>query len=158
MATLLKNGLAEAALLIYQLRPVFAQLSAHELIPSLVEVIRNKNEGSDDFQLVLDPRDAAIAILEQILIGGDEYSRSLNALSVVSENGIPALVKYLERMEGRRSVVSILLCCMQAEKGCKSLIANKIELSPVLELFHAGNDSVRGICVEFLSELVQLNR
>ncbi|KAL5139249.1 putative E3 ubiquitin-protein ligase LIN-1 [Glycine soja] len=158
LATLLKNGLAEAALLIYQLRPVFAQLSAHELIPSLVEVIRNKNEGSDDFQLVLDPRDAAIAILEQILIGGDEYSRSLNALSVVSENGIPALVKYLERMEGRRSVVSILLCCMQAEKGCKSLIANKIELSPVLELFHAGNDSVRGICVEFLSELVQLNR
>ncbi|TKY51776.1 putative E3 ubiquitin-protein ligase LIN-1 [Spatholobus suberectus] len=158
LATLLKNGLDEAALLIYQLRPVFAQLSAHELIPSLVQVIQNKNEESDDFQLVIDPKDAAIAILEQILIGGDEYSRSLNALSVISENGIPALAKYLERLEGRRSVVSILLCCMQAEKGCKSLIANRIELSPVLELFHAGNDSVRGICVEFLSELVQLNR
>ena len=158
LATLLKNGLAEAALLIYQLRPVFAQLSAHELIPSLVEVIRNKNEGSDDFQLVLDPRDAAIAILEQILIGGDEYSRSLNALSVVSENGIPALVKYLERIKGRRLVVSILLCCMQPEKGSKSLIADIIELSPVLELFHGGNDNVRGIYVEFLLELVQLNR
>ncbi|KAK7278577.1 hypothetical protein RJT34_23609 [Clitoria ternatea] len=158
LATLLKNGLAEAALLIYQLRPVFAQLSTHELIPSLVQVIQNKNEELDDFQLVIDPKDAAIAILEQILIGGDEYSRSLHALTVISENGIPALAKYLERMEGRRSVVSILLCCMQAEKGCKNLIANRIELSPVLELFHAGNDSVRGICVEFLSELVQLNR
>ncbi|KAL9318046.1 hypothetical protein ACSQ67_014563 [Phaseolus vulgaris] len=158
LATLLKNGLAEAALLIYQLRPVFSQLSAHELVPSLVQVIQNENEASDDFQLVIDPKDAAIAILEQILIGGDEYGRSLNALSVISENGIPCLAKYLERMEGRRCVVSILLCCMQAEKGCKSLIANTIELSPVLELFHAGNDSVRGICVEFLSELVQLNR
>ncbi|BAT94636.1 hypothetical protein VIGAN_08125500 [Vigna angularis var. angularis] len=158
LAALLKNGLAEAVLLIYQLRPVFAQLLAHELVPSLVQVIQNENEASDDFQLVIDPKDAAIAILEQILIGGDEYSRSLNALSVISENGIPSLAKYLERMEGRRSVVSILLCCMQAEKGCKSLIANRIELSPVLELFHAGNDSVRGICVEFLSELVQLNR
>ncbi|RDX93915.1 putative E3 ubiquitin-protein ligase LIN-1, partial [Mucuna pruriens] len=158
LATLLKNGLAEAALLIYQLRPVFAQLSAHELIPSLVQVIQNKNGESDDFQLVIDPKDAAIAILEQILIGGDEYSRSRNALSVISENGIPALAKYLERMEGRRSVVSIFLCCMQADKGCKISIANRIELSPVLELFHAGNDSVKGICVEFLSELVQLNR
>ncbi|KAL2324995.1 hypothetical protein Fmac_024053 [Flemingia macrophylla] len=158
LAALFKNGLPEAALLLYQLRPVYAQLSAHDLIPSLVQVIQNKNEISDDFQLVIDPKDAAIAILEQILIGGDEYSRSLNALSVISENGIPALAKYLERMEGRKSVVSILLCCMQAEKGCKSLIANRIELSPVLELFHAGNDSVRGICVEFLSELVQLNR
>ncbi|XP_061337548.1 putative E3 ubiquitin-protein ligase LIN-1 [Gastrolobium bilobum] len=158
LATLLKNGLAEAALLIYQIRPVFAQLSAHELIPSLVQVIQNKSEELDDFQLVIDPKDASLAILEQILIGGDEYSRSLNALSVISANGIPALAKYLERMEGRRSVVSILLCCMQVEKGCKSLIASRIELSPVLELFHAGNDSVRGICVEFLSELVQLNR
>ncbi|KAJ1404791.1 Zinc finger, RING/FYVE/PHD-type [Sesbania bispinosa] len=158
LATLLKNGLAEAAILIYQLRPVFAQLSSHELIPSLVQVIQNKNEELDDFQFATDPKDAAIAVLEQILMGGDEHNRSLNAMSVISANGIPALVKYLERMEGRRSVVATLLCCMQAEKSCKSLIANRIELSPVLELFHSGNDSVRGICVEFLSELVQLNR
>ncbi|KAK7268600.1 hypothetical protein RIF29_21301 [Crotalaria pallida] len=158
LANLLKNGLAEAALLIYQLRPVFAQLSSHELIPSLIQVIQNESEELDDFQLVLGPKDAALGILEQILIGGDEYSRSLNTLSFISSNGIPALVKYLERMEGRRSVVSILLCCMQAEKGCKSSIADRIELSPVLELFHAGNDSVRGTCVEFLAEMVQLNR
>ncbi|KAK2457361.1 putative E3 ubiquitin-protein ligase LIN-1 [Trifolium repens] len=158
LATLLKNGLFEAALLIYQLRPVFAQLSEHELIPSLIQVIQNKNEDIDGFQLSIDPGDASIAILEQILMGGDEYNRSVNASSVISANGIPAIVKYLDRMEGRRSVISILLCCMQAEKSCKISIANRIELSPILELFHAGNDSVRGICVEFLSELVRLNR
>ncbi|KAK4275107.1 hypothetical protein QN277_018243 [Acacia crassicarpa] len=158
LATLLKNGLIEAAVLIYQLRPVYDQLSAHELIPSIVQLIQNKNEEFDDLQFLIHPKDAALAILEQILLGGDEYSRSLNALSVISANGIPILVKYMERMEGRRSVVSILLCCMQAEKSCRSLIANRIELSPVLELFHSGNDSVRGICVEFLSQLVQLHR
>ncbi|KAE9619224.1 putative transcription factor WD40-like family [Lupinus albus] len=158
MTTLLKNGLAEAALLIYQLRPVYSQLPSHELIPSLVKVIQDKNEDLNDFQLALGPKDAAIIILEQILIGGDEYSRSLNALNIISANGIPALLKYLDRMEGRRAIIYVLLCCMQAEKGCKSSIANIIELTPVLELFHAGNDSVRGICVEFLAELVQLNR
>ncbi|KAL6295567.1 hypothetical protein ACE6H2_003709 [Prunus campanulata] len=158
LAVLLKNGLAEAAVLIYQLRPAFAQLSAHDLIPSLVQLILSKNEELDDLQLIMEPKDAALAIIEQILMGGDENSRSINALSVISANGIPALVRCLDRAEGRRSIVSILLCCMQAEKSCRSLIANRIELSPVLELFHAGNDSVRGICVEFLSELVQLNR
>lgn len=158
LATLLKNDLVEAALLIYQLRPVFAQLSAHELTPSLMQVIQNTNKGSNDFQLAIDPKDVDREILEQILIRGDEYSRSLNALSVISQNGIPALAKYLERIKGRRLVVSILLCCMQPEKGSKSLIADIIELSPVLELFHGGNDNVRGIYVEFLLELVQLNR
>ena len=158
LATLLKNGLIEAAILIYQMRPAYEQLSAHELIPSIVQLIQNKNEELDDLRFLIDPRDAAVAILEKILLGGNENSRSLNALSVISANGIPILVKYMERMEGRRSVVSILLCCMQAEKSCRSSIANRIELSPVLELFHSGSDSVRGICVEFLSQLVQLHR
>ncbi|KAL6216259.1 hypothetical protein ACLB2K_009482 [Fragaria x ananassa] len=158
LAALLKNGLAEPAVLIYQLRPVFAQISAHDLIPSLVLLLQSKNEESDDLQLVIDPKDAALSILEQVLMGGDENSRSISALSVISANGIPVLVKYLDRPEGRRSIVSILLCCMQAEKTCRNLIAHRIELSPVLELFHTGTDGVRGICVEFLSELVQLNR
>lgn len=158
LAALLKNGLAEAAVLLYQLRPTFTQLSAHELLPPLVQIIMNKTEDLDDLRLIMEPQDAAIALLEQILIGGDECSRSLNALSVISANGIPALVRCLDRMEGRRSIVSILLCCMQAEKSCRNLIANRIELSPILELFHVGNDSVRGICVDFISELVRLNR
>ncbi|KAL5557877.1 hypothetical protein UlMin_034088 [Ulmus minor] len=158
LAALLKNGLAEAAVLICQLRPAFAQLAAHDLIPSLVQLIQNKLEEVDDLQFIMEPKHAAIVLLDLILVGGDENSRSITALSVISANGIPALIKCLERMEGRRSIISILLRCMQAEKSCRNLIANRIELSPVLELFHAGNDSARGGCVGFLSELVQLNR
>uniref|UniRef100_A0A2N9FFD1 Uncharacterized protein n=1 Tax=Fagus sylvatica TaxID=28930 RepID=A0A2N9FFD1_FAGSY len=150
LAALLKNGLVEAVVLIYQLTPAFDQLSAHDLIPSLVLILLNKTEELDDLHLVIEPKDAAIPLLEQILMGGDECSRSLNALSVISANGIPALVKCLDRLEGRRSIVSILLCCMQAEKGCRSLIANRIELSPFLELFHAGNDSQPAIAALLL--------
>ncbi|XP_057489854.1 putative E3 ubiquitin-protein ligase LIN-1 [Actinidia eriantha] len=157
-ATLLKNGLAEAAVLIYLSRPAFSQLSSHDIIPSLVQLILTNNEELDDLRLVMEPKDAAVAILEQLLVGGDENSRSLNALSVISANGIPALIKCLDSVEGRQSVVSILLCCIHVDRGCKHLIATRIEFSLVLELFHAGNDSVRGICIEFLSELVQLNR
>ncbi|XP_022767512.1 putative E3 ubiquitin-protein ligase LIN-1 isoform X2 [Durio zibethinus] len=158
LAALLKNGLSEAAVLIYQLRPTFAQLSFHDLVPSLVQIILHKNEESDDLLSIMEPKDAAIAMLEQMLMGGDENSRSFNALSVVSANVIPSLVKFLDRVEGRRSIISILLCCMKVDKSCRNLIANGIELSYVLELLHAGNDSIRGICIDFLSELVQLNR
>ncbi|KAK8662840.1 hypothetical protein V6N13_024727 [Hibiscus sabdariffa] len=158
LAALLKNGLAEAAVLMYQLRPAFAQLSSHDLVPSLMQIILRKSEEAHDLYLVIEPKDAALAMLEQILMSGDENSRSLNALIVVSSNGIASLVKCLHRIEGRRSIISILLCCMRVDKSCKNVIANGIELSYVLELFHAGNDSIRGICVDFLSELVQLNR
>ncbi|WCJ35094.1 U-box domain-containing protein 26 [Euphorbia peplus] len=158
LAALLKNGLAEAAVLICQTRPTFAQLSAHNFIPSLVHLIQVKSEDLDDLQLVLEPKDAAIAMLEQILMGGDESSQSLNAYSVVSANGVPAIVKCLDRVEGRKSVISILLCCMLVDKSCRNFIASRIDMSHVLELFHTGNDNVRGICIDFLSELVQLNR
>ncbi|GAY64555.1 hypothetical protein CUMW_234440 [Citrus unshiu] len=158
LAALLKNGLGEAAVLIYQLRPAFAQLSAHEFIPSLVQLVLNKTEEFDELQFVMEPKDAAIEMLDQILMGGDKKSRSITALSLISANGIPALIKCLDRVEERRSIVSILLCCMHADKSCKTLIAKRIELSHVLDLFHDGNDSVRGICINFLSELVLLNR
>lgn len=158
LAALLKNGLAEAAVLIYLLKPAFSQLSAHKFLPSLIQIISNKTEDSNDLDLVMDPKDAAIQLLEQVLVGEDESNRSLNAMSIISENGIPALLKCLDRVDGRHSIVSILLCCIQADRTCRNLIASRIELSPVLELFHAGNDNVRGICIDFLSELVQLNR
>ncbi|KAL7175142.1 hypothetical protein ACSBR2_028862 [Camellia fascicularis] len=158
LAALLRNGLAEAAVLIYLLRPMFSQLSAHDLIPSLVQLIITTHDELDDLHLVMEPKGAAIAMLEQLLMGGDENSRSLNAIRVISANGIPVLIKCLDQVEGRQSIVSILLCCIHADKGCKNLIASRIELSPILELFYAGNDSVRGICIDFLSELVQLNR
>ncbi|CAN0906288.1 Putative E3 ubiquitin-protein ligase LIN-1 [Linum grandiflorum] len=158
LAALLKNGLSEAAVLIYQLQPSFAQLSSHDFIPSIIQLITRKGKESDDVELVIDPKDAAIAMLEVLLSEGDDNSRVSNAMSVISSNGIPALVKCLERLEARDSVVSILVCCMNADKGCRNLIAKRIQLSPVLEMFHSGVDSVKSKCIDFLSELVRLKR
>ncbi|XP_038973559.1 putative E3 ubiquitin-protein ligase LIN isoform X2 [Phoenix dactylifera] len=158
LAVLLINGLAEAAVLICQLMPTYSQLSSHNLIPSLVQLIMEKNDQMDDFCLVLEPNGAAVTILQQILLGEDESSRSRNALSVIAANGLPALIKCMDQTEGRVSIVSILLSCMRADKGCRYLIANRVELAPVLELFHAGDESTKSICIDFISELVCLNR
>nr|GMC54899.1 putative E3 ubiquitin-protein ligase LIN-1 isoform X1 [Ipomoea batatas] len=158
LAALLKNGLAEAAVLIYLLRPSFSQLSAHNFIPSLIQMISNKNEDCNDLQLAIAPKDAAIALIEKIIMGGDESDRSSNTKNIISASGIPALLKCLERETGREFVVSVLLCCIRTDKNCRNLIANRIELSPVLELIHAENDRTRDTCIEFLYELVLQSR
>ncbi|KAK6115218.1 hypothetical protein DH2020_007487 [Rehmannia glutinosa] len=152
------TGLSESAVLALLLRPSFSQLSSHNLVATLLHIISNKNDDCSGFQYVIAPKDAAIALLEQIVVGGDESDRSHNAMNVITGNGIPALLNCLDRVDGRQSIVSILLCCIRVDITCKNVIANRIELSHVLELFHGGNDSVRGICIEFLCELVQLSR
>lgn len=158
LATLLKNGLAEAAILIYLLRPSFSQLSAHNLIPYLTQLISSKSEDPNDIPFVIAPKDAALALLDYIAIGGDENSRTLTVANIISSGVIPSLIKCLDRVDGRQSIVSILLCCIRADKSCRSSIANRIELSHVLELFHTGNDTARATCIEFFSELVLLTR
>ncbi|XP_072959018.1 putative E3 ubiquitin-protein ligase LIN-1 isoform X1 [Typha angustifolia] len=158
LSTLLIDGLAEAAIIIYLLRPTYSELSNHNIVPSLVQLIMNENENMDTFRLGLEPKDAAIEILLQILSDGDDDCRSVNALRIISENGILALLKCLEISERKLSVICILSSCMRADKSCRNFIANRIELASVLELFHSGNDSTRDRCIDFISELVCSNR
>lgn len=106
----------------------------------------------------MEPKDAAMAMLKQILMGGDADDRTINTLSVISANAIPSLIKCMDKVEWRQSVISILLCCILTDSSCRNLIASRIELSLVVELFHEGDDSARTICIEFLSEIVHLGR
>ncbi|KAL0912612.1 hypothetical protein M5K25_018596 [Dendrobium thyrsiflorum] len=158
LSALLLNGLAESAVLICQLRPTFSQISGHDIVQSLIQVIMSKGEHVDDFSCAMEPKNAAISLLEQLLSGGDETNRSINASFVISANGLPALIKCLDQMEGRASVVSILVSCMHADKRCRNLIAGRADLSPVLELFHAGNDNTRSVCIDFISNIICLKR
>ncbi|KAI3696066.1 hypothetical protein L1987_79075 [Smallanthus sonchifolius] len=158
LAALLENGLFEAAVLIYLLKPTFSQINSHNLLPYLIQIISSKFQDSKDHEMVMSPKDAAIELLDQVLNEGDENSRSFIALSIISADAIPDLIMCLNKLDIRQSVLSILLCCIQRDKSCRNLIASSIDLCLVLELFHGGNENLRGMCIDFLSELVQLNR
>lgn len=76
LVELFKNGLVEAVILIHQLRPSFARLSENDLIPSLNRLIASTNqEPNDSLKFFIEPKDAGISMLEQILVGGDEHVR-----------------------------------------------------------------------------------
>ncbi|KAL2503974.1 BRCA1-A complex subunit BRE [Abeliophyllum distichum] len=56
LADLLSKGLAEAAVLMYLLRPSVSQLSGHRLISSLINILSNKNEDPTGLQFVIAPK------------------------------------------------------------------------------------------------------
>nr|XP_043619326.1 putative E3 ubiquitin-protein ligase LIN-1 [Erigeron canadensis] len=158
LAALVKNGLSEAAVLIYLLKPTFEQINSHSLVPYFIQIISITFQDKTNHEMVMNPTDAVIELVEQVLIEGDENSRISNAIRIIAADSIPNLVMYLDRVDARSSVLSILLCCINVDKSCRNLIASSIDLSLILELFHVGNESLRGMCIDLLSELVRLNR
>lgn len=76
------------------------------------------------------------------------------------EKAIEAVVGSLgaEWAEERIAAVEILLRCMEEDGTCRSTIADKAELSPILESFISATDAERFKIVEFFSELIKLNR
>ncbi|MQL76382.1 hypothetical protein Taro_008779 [Colocasia esculenta] len=158
LATLLKNGLSESAVLIYLLEPASPRLSDFDLIPSLLQVISDECDQMDDFQFLIGPRDASIGILEQILLGEDKISQTKNVMNIISSDGLPALIKCLPRVEGKLHLLSILLICIRADRNCRISIAENVDLTPVLELFHGGSGSAKQMCVDFFYEIICVNR
>ena len=57
-------------------------------------------------------------MLERMFGGGDERSRLLNAVTVISMDGLPALIKSLKckNIKVRLFALSVLLYCIQAKQ------------------------------------------
>lgn len=158
VVALFKKGLVEAVALIYLLRPSTASLVEFDIVESLLMVVKKKEE--DLLQMCLRPKTASVLLLGQICGGGEERHVSAVAQSVVSAKAIEAVVGSLEAdwAEERIAAVGILLRCMLEDGKCRNVIAEKAELAPVLESFTGANDGERFEIVQFLSELVKLNR
>ncbi|CAK9172751.1 unnamed protein product [Ilex paraguariensis] len=158
VVALFKKGLVEAVVLINLLRPSTMSLVEMDMVDSLLTVFRKRE---DDFlKMCMKPKSAAILLLGQILANSEETSISEIARRVISGKVIECIVGSLEAewAEERIVAVGILLRCMQKDGKCRNIIADKAELAPVLESFMGANDGERFEIVQFLSELVKLNR
>ncbi|MCL7050533.1 hypothetical protein MKW94_012700 [Papaver nudicaule] len=159
IVALFKKGLTEAVVLIYMLRPSTASLFEMGVVEFLVTVMQKKEE--DMFQLYLEPKTAAVLLLGQILLKGEESSESsIVVQSVISSNAVGSVVESLaaEQAEERISAVRILSRCMLEEGKCRNVIADKAELAPILESFIGADDGEKFEIVRFFCELVKLNR
>ncbi|KAJ9688383.1 hypothetical protein PVL29_014193 [Vitis rotundifolia] len=158
IVALFKNGLLEAVVLIYLLRPSTISLIEMDMVESLLVVIKKKQDGF--LEMCLTPKTASILLLGQILGSSEGNIVTSIARTVASAKAIKNIVESLEAewAEERIAAVGILLRCMQEDGKCRHTIADKAELAPVLESFMGASDGERFEIINFFSELVKLNR
>ncbi|KAF4389991.1 hypothetical protein F8388_002933 [Cannabis sativa] len=158
IAALLRKGLTEAIVLIYLLRTSILDLTKLDLVDSLLMAINNKER--DLFNMCVKPKTAAVILLGQVFESCDETTAASVVNSMVSGKEIESVVDCLgaESSEERIATVGILVKCMQVDGKCRNIIADKAELAPVLESLMGPNDGERFEMINFLSELVKLNR
>ncbi|XP_024627707.1 putative E3 ubiquitin-protein ligase LIN-1 isoform X2 [Medicago truncatula] len=155
---LFKKGLTEAVVLLYVLNPSTVTLTEMAVVESLIAVFNKKEE--DLVNMCLNPKTAAVLLLGQIIGSSDEIIASSIVKTLFSEKALGAIVGSLgaEWAEERIVAVEILLRCMQEDGTCRNTIADKAELSSIMESFIHANDAERFKIVEFFSELIKLNR
>lgn len=154
---LFKKGLTEAVVLIYLLKPSAMSLAEMDMLESLITVFNKKEE--DLLKMCIKPKSAAVLLLAQILESSEERTASSIA-KTLTEKVIGSIVGSFgaEWADERIAAVEILLRCMQEDGTCRNTIAEKAELSPILESFIGATDAERFKIVQFIYELVKLNR
>ncbi|KAL3535729.1 hypothetical protein ACH5RR_004190 [Cinchona calisaya] len=158
IASLFKRGLLEAVVLVYLLRPSAMSLVEMDVVDPLLAVLETREENL--LKMCVKPKTASVLLLGQLLKSDEEVQISEIARTLISENAIEGIVGSLEAelREEKISAIVILLRCMLEDGKCRNIIADKAELSPILESLVGANDGEFYEIVQFLSELVKLNR
>ncbi|KAG1335071.1 RING-type E3 ubiquitin transferase [Cocos nucifera] len=158
MVALFKKGLVEAVVLIYLLTPPWESLIEMDMLEALMMTI--KREEEDLLGMCVKPRTASIFILGQILRREDHKSAPTIVGMLISERVVESVIPSLEAdlVEEQITAAGILLRCMKEDGYCRNIIADKAELAPVLESFAMVSDVDQFEIIQFLSELVKLNR
>ncbi|KAK7291478.1 hypothetical protein RIF29_06652 [Crotalaria pallida] len=157
--SLFKKGLIEAVVLIYLLKPSTTSLIEMAIVENLITIFDREEE--ELLEMCLKPRTAAVLLLALIIRSSEERIASSVANAVLfSEKAFETIVGSLgaESAKERIAAVEILLKCMQEDGTCRNFIADKAELSTILESFIGATDKQRFEIIQFFSELVKLIR
>ncbi|KAG0499237.1 hypothetical protein HPP92_003928 [Vanilla planifolia] len=157
MAALFKKGIVEAIVLIYLLHPSSERLIAMDMVEAVFIVLKNSEDDSSD--MFLKQRAACILLLQQIL--SNDHKTPSGVVNVLVSEGvvegvIPSLLANTE--EERMAAISIILRCMEVDGKCRQTIFSKASLETILEDFASVGDMERFEIVQFLFELVKLER
>ncbi|KAL9330155.1 hypothetical protein ACSQ67_005158 [Phaseolus vulgaris] len=155
---LFKNGLTEAVVLLHLLNPPITSLTEMAIVESLITVLNTKEE--ELVAMCLKPKTAAMLLLARITGSSEEIIASSVVNTLFSGNAIGTIVSSFgaDLAKERIAAVEILLRCMEEDGTCRSNIADKAELSPLMETLIGADDGERFKIIQFFAELVKLNR
>lgn len=160
---LFKKGLSEAVVLVYLLRHSATSLVEMELADSLLEMLNNIG-GDDDIvasKMFMEPKTAAVLLLARVLRTSDEATSIARIVtSIVSGQAVETIIASLKAQQTHERVaaMSILLRCILEDGKCRNIVAEKAELSALLEILAQVSDKELLETIHFFSELAKLNR
>ncbi|CAI9100373.1 OLC1v1037356C1 [Oldenlandia corymbosa var. corymbosa] len=158
IASLFRRGLLEAVVLVYLLRPSAISLVEMDIVDSLLTVLKTREE--DLLRMCVKPKTASLFLLDQLLKSGEDIQASEFARVLVSENAIESIMESLEAESREEKILamSILYRCILEDGNCRDRIADQAELRSLLDSMIGANGEEVFEIVQFLSELVKLER
>ncbi|XP_042446047.1 putative E3 ubiquitin-protein ligase LIN-2 [Zingiber officinale] len=156
MIALFKKGLIEAIVLIFLLIPLLETLIEMDIANAVLMAIAKKDD--ELIKMCMSPMTASILILWKILQEGNSGLSNI-VRSIISDRELDRILLSLEaEMEERIAATGIVLKCMGEDGRSRKLIAERVQLAPVLESFAIVNDMDRFQIICFLFELAKLSR
>ncbi|KAG9148928.1 hypothetical protein Leryth_025233 [Lithospermum erythrorhizon] len=158
IVVLFKNGLLEAVVLIYLLQPSIKSLVDVNMVDCILQVLRDNED--DSLKMTINPKTASVQLLRLVIGSSDGKTSSKIARRVVSSQATKSIIFYLQSdvLEEKIAAVGILLRCILADGASRNVIADKIQLAPIVESFIEANDEQRFEIVHFLFQLVKMKR
>ncbi|XP_050371426.1 putative E3 ubiquitin-protein ligase LIN-2 isoform X2 [Argentina anserina] len=101
-----------------------------------------------------------IFVLEQLLTCFSKKERTSNAKHLLSLGFLQFLLQRFEigKEEEKSRVAALFACCIEADAGCRCLIASSIKKQCLLELLQGNDVSIRTNAVLLMTELICLKR
>ncbi|KAH9320860.1 hypothetical protein KI387_015499 [Taxus chinensis] len=151
----------EAAILLYLLEPSAIQMKTLELLPILVEVIYNGNHYvNGPISLPWMPSAVAVMMIEILVASFDYLTNDSHLQVIISLNILPGLLDILksENMEVRVAAAFVLTQCMRSDGTCRHYISQRTPMASIVQLLHTANRRCRSVALEFIAEVICLQR
>jgi hypothetical protein len=156
LATALKRGVHEAAILIYLLDPTPLEIKNMDLLPSLLHVACNSNTQKWPALLPLTPTSASIALIE-ILVTAFDY------VHLASLSSRPILSKLVDVAKNNNlgegvALAAILVRCVRLNGNCKKFLSQATPVDPFLHLLKRKEHRAKCVALEYFHEILQIPR
>lgn len=151
----------QSAVLLFLLKESPLQQEFFEVIPSLVNIMVDETTSwKGAFDICWSPRAAATFLLEEMVTMSDSTANMVAASQLLSLGAVPALLGILNShvMEEKISAASILLSCIEADGGCRNVVALGCRVSSIVDLIHCNKGKAMTVGISLLVELIRLSR
>lgn len=155
------NLFLKAAALLYIMKPSAKQMIAIDWIPLVLRVLEFGDQLQTLFSIQICPRKAAYYFFDQLLMCFEEDKNMENARHIVSLGGLKLLRRRLEKGDiyEKNQVVSIISCCIQADRSCRHYVAKNLNKETLISLLLPTNQRVsQGHAFALLTEIFCLHR